>query len=433
MDGDQRDQRLIVVDARLGEETVGLLASAGRIDRIGPEVHAEFRRGELEVGGRPEVIEAGGAPLCPPLVNGHTHAAMTLLRGRGDDLPLMRWLREAIWPVEANLEPEDVYWGTRLACLEMIRSGTTSFWDMYWHPEEVTRAVRDAGLRAVVGPPLLRAGPDEPSNGSRKAYVEQIDRLAGLGDRIGVAVAPHAIYTVDREGLEFAAGLAADRDLPVHIHLSETSEEVDDCVSEHGMRPAFYLDEVGMLGPRTLLAHGVYLNREELSLIAEREATVATNPAANMKLAVGGTFPLPDAAAVGVPLALGTDGAASNNALDLLADLRLLGLQQRHSAGRADAIPVAEAWAIATGRRSKLVGGPSEPLTPGAPADFILIDPDAPETAIGDLLSNLVYAAAGSAVRDVVVAGRSVMRNREVPEAAEIIARARERATRLGL
>lgn len=432
MDGSTPDQRLIVVDARLDDQTVGVIAAGGRIARVGPGVHEEFRRGELEADGRTEVLEAGGAPLCPPLVNGHTHAAMTLLRGRGDDLPLMRWLREAIWPVEARLEPEDVYWGTRLACLEMIRSGTTSFWDMYWHPDEVARAVRDAGLRAVVGPPLLRAGPDEPRNGSREGYVEQIDRLTGLGNGIGVAVAPHAIYTVDRDELEFAAGLAADRELAVHIHLSETLGEVEDCVSEHGMRPAFYLDEAGVLGPRTLLAHGVFLDPDELDLIAERGATVVTNPAANMKLAVGGTFPLPAAAAAGIPLALGTDGVASNNALDLLADLRLLGLQQRHGSGRADAIPVTEAWAIATGRRSKLIGG-AEPLTPGAPADFILIDPEAPETAIGNLESNLVYAAAGSAVRDVIAAGRPLMRGREVPGAGEIVARARERATRLGL
>lgn len=423
---------LIVTGALLDGATAGIEVRGGTIVRIGPEVHEEFS-GRPEPGSGTELIDAGGAPLIPPLINGHTHAAMSLFRGRLDDLPLMRWLREAIWPVEARLEAEDVYWGTRLACLEMVRGGTALFWDMYWHPEATARAVADAGLRAVIGPPLLRAGPDDPRDGSRDEYRDTLCRVASADGRISAAVAPHAIYTVDRDGLEFAGGLARERNLPVHIHLSETAAEVDDCVAAHGLRPAFYLDEIGLLGPRTLLAHGVFLDRSELELIADRGATVVTNPAANMKLAVGGTFPLAVARECGAALALGTDGPASNNALDPLADLRLLALLQRHNAGRADALPAAEAWAIATGRRSDLVGGRTPPLTPGAPADFVLLDPGAPELATGELTSNLVYAAAGGAVRDVFVAGRPVMRDREVPGATEIVARARERAARLGL
>lgn len=424
--------RLIVTDARLDGATVGIEVRDGTILDIGPQVQERFSRGNPGLRDAGTVIDAGGAPVIPPLVNAHTHAAMTLFRGQGDDLPLMRWLREAIWPVEAKLEDEDVYWGTRLACLEMVRGGTTRFWDMYWHPEATARAVTDAGLRAVIGPPLLRTGPDEPREEDRDGYAEGLDALAGFGPRIEAAVAPHAIYTVNRAGLEFATGLAAEHGLPIHIHLSETGPEVADCLAAHGMRPAFYLDEIGLLGPRTLLAHGVFLDRDELDLIAERGATVVTNPAANMKLAVGGTFPLAAARDAGIPLALGTDGPASNNALDLLADLRLLAVLQRHSAVQADAVPVAEAWAIATGRRSDLVGGGVDPLVPGAAADFVLLDPEAPELAVGDLTSNLVYAAASGAVRDVFVAGRPVMLDREVPGAAEIVARARERATRLG-
>lgn len=425
--------RLTVTNTVLDGESAGIEVEDGIIRRIGPEVHSgppERDRGKHQA---PTIIDAGGAPVIPPLVNAHTHAAMTLFRGQGDDLPLMRWLTEAIWPVEARLEAEDVYWGARLACLEMIRGGVSAFWDMYWHPEATARAAADAGLRAVIGPPLLRTGPDEPREGSREGYAQSLDALAEAGPGIGAAVAPHAIYTVSRDGLEFAAGLAAERGLPIHIHLSETASEVEDCLAEHGMRPAFYLDRAGLLGPRTLLAHGVFLDRDELDLIADRGATVVTNPAANMKLAVGGTFPMTTAREAGAALALGTDGSASNNALDPLADLRLMALLQRHSTARADALPVDEAWAIATGRRSLLVGGTGIPLTAGAPADFVLLDPEAPELAVGDLTSNLVYAAASGAVRDVFVAGRPVMRNREVPEAAEIVARARERAHRLGL
>lgn len=425
------DANLIVTDARLDGRTVGVEVVDGQIARIGPEVHDRHVRGERrpEPGGT--MLDAAGAPICPPLINAHTHAAMTLLRGQGDDLPLMRWLEEAIWPTEAKLEAEDVYWGTRLACLEMIRAGTTAFWDMYWHPEATARAVRDAGMRAVIGPPLLQH--DRQSRKERRReYLDQLDRLSGAGAGIVAAVAPHAIYTVDRAGLEFSADLATERGLPVHIHLSETSGEVEDCLAEHGMRPAFYLDECGLLGPRTLLAHGVFLDPDELALIAERGATVATNPVANMKLAVGGVFPLSEAREAGVPLALGTDGPASNNGLDPLADLRTLALIQRHTAGRADAIPASEAWAIATGQRSELVGGPVSPLTPGAPADFLLLDPDAPELTVGGLESNLVYAASNRVVRDVVIRGRPVMTGHGLAEAEEVVAQVRERAARLG-
>ncbi|MDQ2621599.1 MAG: amidohydrolase family protein, partial [Actinomycetota bacterium] len=257
---------LIVTGARLNGETVGLKATGGIIEAIGPDVHAEHAE-------RPD-LDAGGAWLCPPLVNAHTHAAMTLFRGHGDDLPLMRWLQEAIWPVEAKLDEEDVYWGTRLACLEMIRSGTTSFWDMYWQPSGVARAVTDAGVRAVVGPPMISARSEKERAKNDRELVTQLDALAGFGPRIDAAIAPHAIYTVDSTGLEFARDLASDRDLPIHIHLSETRPEVDDCVDKYGMRPVFYLDSLGLLGERTVLAHGVFLDPDELDLIADRGATV---------------------------------------------------------------------------------------------------------------------------------------------------------------
>lgn len=418
------DGNLIVTGARLDGETVGVEAVGGVIEAIGPEVHAELApRADLD---------AGGAVLCPPLTNAHTHAAMTLFRGHGDDLPLMRWLQEAIWPVEARLDDQDVYWGTRLACLEMIRSGTTSFWDMYWQPEAVARAVTDAGIRAVVGPPMITPRSEKDRAENHRNLAAQLDAVSGFGPRIGAAVAPHSIYTVDSTGLEFAAGLAADRDLPVHIHLSETRPEVEDCIDKYGIRPAFYLDGLGLLGERTVLAHGVFLDRDELELIAERGATVATNPVANMKLAVGGVFPYPDAARAGVAIGLGTDGAGSNNSLDLMADLKAFALVQRHAAARAEAIPVEEAWAIATGRRSDLTGNPAA-LEVGSPADFLLLDPEAPELELGELESNVVYTATGSVVRDTVVAGRVLMRNRTVEGHEEILAKARERAARLGL
>ena len=412
-----------VVNAMLDGEPVGLRTTGGIIDEVGPGVAPS---------GAEEVLDAGGAILVPPLINGHTHAAMTLFRGHGDDLPLMRWLQEAIWPVEAKLDDEDVYWGTRLACLEMIRTGTTKFWDMYWEPAAVARAVEDSGLRAVVGPPMIDPSAVSEVGARDRTLVEQLDHLATCGPRVTPAVSPHSIYTVATEGLEKAAALAAEREIPLQIHLSETKPEVDDCLAKYGVRPAVYLDSIGLLTDTTVLAHGVWLDRDELDLIAERGATVVANPVANMKLAVGGVLPYPDARQAGVSLALGTDGAGSNNSLDLLADLKVFALTQRHAARDAEAIPVAEAWAVATGRRSDLVGDP-DPLAPGKPADFILLEPDAYELALGELTSNLVYTASGSVVKTTVVDGGVLMDGGEIEGSEEIVARAGERAARLGL
>lgn len=411
---------LAVENALLDGERVGVRCEDGAIAALGPDVNPQ--PGE-------ETIDADGAHLLPPLVNGHTHAAMTLFRGSGGDLPLMPWLEEKIWPVEAKLDAEDVYWGARLACAEMLRSGTTRFWDMYWQPEATARAVTDAGLRATIGAPLfdLNGSPEK----LRESAHHSLEALGELGPRITPALAPHAIYTVSEESLRWIGELSAARDLPVQIHLSETEKEVQDCIAAHDVRPAFYLDRLGVLSERTVLAHGVWLDPDELALIAERGATVVTNPVANMKLAVGGVFPHPAARSAGVAVGLGTDGAGSNDSLDLLSDLKTFALAQKHAAADPTAIDAAEAWAVATGGRAPLLG--ATPLEPGAPADFLLFRPDSPELGIGDLTADLVYAASGAAVDTAVVAGEVLMRGGEIPELAEVVARAAERARRLGL
>ena len=411
---------LAVENALLDGERVGVRCEDGAIAAIGPGVAAE--PGD-------ETLDAAGAHLVPPLVNGHTHAAMTLFRGSGGDLPLMPWLEEKIWPVEAKLSDEDVYWGSRLACAEMLRSGTTRFWDMYWHPGATARAVTDAGIRATIGAPLfdLHSSPAE----LREAAHRGLEELSGYGPEIAPALAPHAIYTVSEESLRWIGELSAERELPVQIHLSETEKEVQDCIAEHGERPAFYLDRLGVLSERTVLAHGVWLDPDELALIAARGATVVANPVANMKLAVGGVFPHPAARAAGVAVGLGTDGAGSNDSLDLLTDLKTFALTQKHAAADPTAIDAAEAWAVATGSRAPLLGAGA--LEPGAAADFLLLDPNSPELGIGDLTAGLVYAASGAVVATTVVAGRVLMRGGNLPELEEIVVRAAERARGLGL
>jgi 5-methylthioadenosine/S-adenosylhomocysteine deaminase len=383
-------------------------------------------------GGEGEGLPHGELARVKGLVNAHTHAAMTLFRGSADDLPLMRWLEEHIWPAERRLEPDDVYWATRLACVEMIRTGTVRFWDMYWHPGATARAVRDAGLRAVVGAPLIDGGDAANSARLRETAERSLEEIATAGgESVAPALAPHAIYTVSEQSLRWIAQTSAERGLPVQIHLSETEDEVDRCLEAHGKRPAAYLDRLGLLGPLTVLAHGVWLDQAELELIAERGATVVTNPVANLKLAVGGAFDYTAARSAGVAVGLGTDGAGSNNSLDLLSDAKVFALLQKHLAGDPAAVTAHEVLAIATGARSALLGRTAAPNDPDD--DYILVRRDSPELSLGDLEAGLVYAASGSVVEEAVVGGRALMRGGMVEGADEIVARARERAARLGL
>jgi 5-methylthioadenosine/S-adenosylhomocysteine deaminase len=435
---------LTVTGALLDGETVGLRCEGGAIVALGPGVTP--RTGD-------EAIDAAGASLVAPLVNGHTHAAMTLFRGHGGELPLMRWLREVVWPVEAKLEPEDVYWGVRLACAEMIRTGTARFWDMYWHPGATARAVRDAGLRATIGGPLFDA--DGGTAAMQESALASLGELAEFGPEIGSALAPHAIYTVSEELLRWSAELARERGVPLHIHLSETEQEVSECLDRNGVRPAFYLDRLGVLGEGTVLAHGVWLDRAELELIAARGCTVVANPVANMKLAVGGFFPYSGARRAGVAVGLGTDGPGSNDSLDMLSDLKVFALAQRHASGDPAVLPADEAWRIATGAAAPLLtGDPTgvqrvEPrigtqnvsagegraglLRVGGPADFLLLRRESHELSLGELYADLVYAASGSVVDTTVVAGHVLMRGGAVEGSEEIVARAIERSRRLGI
>lgn len=414
---------LAVQDARLEGARVGLRVDGDRIAAVGPDVAPEPDD---------DVVDGAGMALLPGLVNGHTHAAMTLMRGYGDDLPLMKWLQDRIWPTEAKLTADDVYWGTRLACVEMIRTGTVRFWDMYWQPEAIARAVQESGVRAAVALPLVDGLDPDKSDALRADAERSLDTLAAAGERVTPTLGPHAIYTVSEKSLHWIAELSAERGVPVHIHLSETEGEVHDCVAAHGVRPAQYLDRIGLLTPRTLLAHGVWLDDDEMALVGERGASVVTNPVSNLKLAVGGVFPYAKARDQGIPVGLGTDGAASNNALDLFQDAKHLALIQKHATRDPAAMPATEAWMVATGQRAPLLGQ-SGRVAAGEPADFLLVRLDVPELTPGDLTANLVYAASGAVVDTTVVAGQVLMRGGEIAKDAEAREGAVASARRLGV
>ena len=414
---------LTITGATLDGDAVALRAEGGAVVELGPDV--EPAEGD-------DVLNGAGLALTPGFVNAHTHAGMTLFRGYADDLPLMEWLEQHIWPVEKRMSGEDVYWGTRLACVEMIRTGTTSFWDMYWHADAAARAVEDAGVRGVTAAPLIDDA--DPAKSERACAdadrsLEPIREAAGELARPGFA--PHAIYSLSERSLRWVAERGQELDVPVQIHLSETEQEVEGCLARHGMRPAHYLDMCGMLNPTTVLAHGVWLDESELELIAERGATVVTNPVANLKLAVGGLFPYLAARERDVAMGLGTDGPGSNNSLDLVDDMKAFALLQKNAARDPAAVTAGETLALARGERSPLLRRPS--LEVGAPADFLLVRANSPELSMGALDAGLVYAASGAVVDTTVVAGRVLMRGGVVPDEAEVVARARERAAALGL
>jgi 5-methylthioadenosine/S-adenosylhomocysteine deaminase len=287
-------------------------------------------------------------------------------------------------------------------------------------------------LRATIGAPLLD---DADSTAAEKLIADAeagLAELAGAGERIGAALAPHAVYTVSERSLRWIGERSAEEEVLIHIHLSETEAEVRGCLDAHGVRPAEYLSRTGVLGPRTLLAHAVWLDDAERALIAESGATVVSNPNANMKLAVGADFDLPAARALEIPIALGTDGAGSNNALDLLAEVKQLALVQKQRARDPAAVSAAEALAIGRGERAPLLGAAGSPRV-GAAADFLLVRLETPALGLGSLDAGLAYAADPGVVDSTVVAGRVLMSGGEIEGEAEIVARARERAARLGL
>ncbi|MBF0190389.1 MAG: amidohydrolase [Magnetococcales bacterium] len=415
---------LLIRNTRLpgASEPIDIQISQGRIQAMGPA---------LTPLDHSELLDAQGMAATPGLVNGHTHASMTLFRGFGDDMPLMQWLQTRIWPAEARLTENDVYWGARLACLEMIRSGTVAFEDMYWHFHGMARAVEESGLRAGVGAVMIDVAGEDQAASCRRLTEQTFEESSRYSERVRFTLTPHAIYTVSPASLRWTAEFSARHDLPVHIHLSETHHEVEQCLQQHGVRPAVHLDRQGLLTPRVLLAHGVWLDDDELDLIAARGATLVTNPVSNMKLAVGGVFPFARAAARNIPIALGSDGAASNNSLDLFQEMKCLALIQKHAQNDPTALPAHEAWDVATGARASLLGR-SGRLVPGERADLLLLRNEDPEmTPEHDLVSNLVYAATGHVVDTMIVDGKILMKNRIIPGEEEIRRQARAIAARV--
>jgi 5-methylthioadenosine/S-adenosylhomocysteine deaminase len=396
--------RVLRPDGTVERADVLVDQDSGRIEAVGEGLGAE------------DELDASGGLVIPGLVNAHTHVAMTLFRGYADDKPLDAWLQEDIWPVEAELTAEDVAAGTRLGIAEMIRSGTTAFADMYFVMPEVAEVVAETGVRATLGHGCISVGKDDDA--ARADFREGLDfarEYDGHADgRVQTMFTPHSLTTVFEEHFTDFVPEAREADIPIHFHANETTEEVEPIVAERDQRPLSWADDLDVLAEDSFIAHGVHVDDSEIDLLAERETAVVHCPASNMKLA-SGMAPVQDLLDAGVTVGLGTDGAASNNDLDMFDEMRDAAMLGKLAAEDASAVDAGTTVQLATEGSASALGIDSGRIETGANADLAVLDLDAAHlTPQHDLVSHLAYAASGSDVCHTVCDGQVLMRDREL-------------------
>lgn len=361
-----------------------------------------------------EVLDCTGKLAIPGFINTHTHAAMTLFRSYADDMLLMDWLKKKIWPAEAKLTGKDVYWGTLLAIAELLKSGTTAFADMYFFMDDVARAVTETGIRASLARGMSGVTPN-----AEQALLESesfFKQFHGTADgRINVMLGPHAPYTCPPDYLRKVVATAERLGAEIHIHLSETSGEVETCIKKYGKTPIALMEEVGLLEIGVLAAHCVHVTLDDIQLMADRQVRVAHNPGSNLKLA-SGIAPVETMLQAGLCVGLGTDGASSNNNLDMLEELRLAALLQKVNRCDPLAVPAVTAVAMATENGARCLGfEKTGKLAVGYRADITLINMTEPQWyPRHDCLSLLVYSAQSRDVDTVLVDGRILLKNRQL-------------------
>lgn len=412
---------VLIKKVRLHGEVVDVLIRGNRFDSIGVDVDSS-----ADV-----VIDGQGKAILPSFHNAHTHASMTLLRGYADDMDLHTWLSEHIWPFEARLTEDDIYWGARLACLEMIKSGTTFFADMYWHWKGTARAVTEMGLRAALSAAFFDFDDPVRAETMKRQVMDLHAASAAYPDRIRFILGPHAIYTVSSESLRWLGDYAERHGLLVHLHLSETQKEVEDCLARHGRRPVEYLHDLGLLAPNLILVHAVWMTGGEMDLLARHGVQVVHCPVSNMKLC-SGRFDHAAMKARGVAVALGTDGCSSNNNLDMMEEMKVASLLAKVSSMDPTAMSAGEALDAATVAGARMYGLDGGRIATGQLADCILVDLDNVRMVPNHhLVSNLVYSANSSCVDTTICDGRVLMRGGRVEGEEEILAQVRATLARL--
>ena len=408
------DARWIIPVDQLGRvlERHSVAVRDGRILAVLPaaEAHAAYLAAER--------VSLPTHALIPGLVNLHTHASMALMRGLADDMPLMQWLQDRIWPAEAkHVSPQFVYDGTLLACAEMLRGGITCFNEMYFYPGDAARAALEMGMRAALGLIVI----DFPT-----AYAADADDYVAKGlalrdalrehQLLSFCMAPHAPYTVSDRTFSRLITLAEELDLPVHMHVHETQDEIGQSIAQHGVRPLARLHRLGLVGPNLIAVHAIHLTQEEIALLVQNGSSVAHCPSSNLKFA-NGFAPVARMLAAGVNIGLGTDGSASNNRLDLFQEMRQAALLAKTLSGDARALPAHRALAMATldGARALRLDHAIGSIEHGKFADLTAVEFTAPDMLpCYDPVSHLVYAAGRENVSHVWVAGRLLVENREL-------------------
>jgi 5-methylthioadenosine/S-adenosylhomocysteine deaminase len=433
--------------------TVSLVVANGTVVTVDP-ARRVIARGSVAIEGRDivavdtaeaiaaryrgrDTIDASGSVVMPGLINTHTHAPMVLFRGLADDLALMDWLQKYIFPAEAKtVSPEFVRAGTRLAALEMIESGTTTYTDMYYFEDEIARATKAAGLRGVLGETIIQFPvADAKTPADSLALAERFAREFANDDLITPAVAPHAMYTLDADTLKACRALADRLNIPVVIHLAETADEVKTSQEKYKASPTAFLESLNFWGPRTIAAHGVHLTPDDIAILAKRHVGVSHNPESNMKLA-SGIAPVEALRKAGVAVGLGTDGAASNNDLDMFEAMRQTAFLHKLVAGDPRAIPAPVALEMATIDGARVLGMEKTlgSLEPGKRADLLVVSmASARQTPMYDPVSHLVYVTRGDDVRTTIVNGRVLMRDRKVLtlDSRQVLADARAMADKV--
>ena len=385
---------MLVKDVLLGSRQCSILIKDGRFADLDAPAETPADK----------VLDASGLAMLPALYNTHTHAAMTLMRGYADDMPLEKWLQEYVWPFEDRLTPADIRRGSDIAVNEMISSGSVFFSDMYFDIEETIKAVEESGMRAAIGITVME-NHSKSVEEKKMQYVR--DWKDPTGGRIQLVMAPHSVYTVGPAKLKRSAAFARRNGLRLHIHVAETCTEVENCIRDHGTTPVRYLDSLGFLGPDVIAAHCVHVDAEEWKILSERGVTVAHCPCSNMKLG-SGRFPYELAISSGCRITLGTDGVSSNNNLDLREEMKFAALLAK-VAGDPSLLPAAEVFRWATRNGAEAFGIDAGEIARGKLADAVLVDLGRSSMQpCHNLLSNFVYSADSSVIRHVICNGQIV-------------------------
>ena len=380
-----------------------------------------------------EAVTIDGTSMAafPTFANMHTHAAMNLFRGYANDLPLMTWLNDWIWPKEKNLDDDIIYWGTRLACTEMIKSGTTAFSDMYFHIPAAARAAYEMGICGTLGITVFGDADD-----LTEAVIEDTLRtLEPYQELINIAIAPHAVYTVSEKGLKRCAEMAKKYGLLYHIHMSETQNEVDNCLKQYGCRPYELLERIGVLDlteGHFSGAHSLYIDDNEIAIMGRHHITATHNPCSNLKLGSGHFFRYTELRDAGVNVTLGTDGCSSSNNLDMIEAAKFMSYLQKGVRQDPTVLPASELLQVATQNGFQTLGIDAGAIETGRCADLMLVSLDnLAFVPNNDTLANLFYAAHGDAVNTVICNGSIVMQNRAIPNEEETIREARRATQKL--